>query len=330
MVSTYYIADPIHALCRLAHVPLAEVAQAAGLSAAAIEDKGRGISAAETFALWTALRTLSDDPDLPINLARQAARVQIVPTLLAYSLSPTVDTGLQQLAVFKKATGPFLMEVCHLGSELKVTVQSSETDLALPRYLGLFEAAYLVELVRLSTASHVIPTQVQIPESQPNAADFFGIAPLHGPAVAVSLKADDASLPLVSTNDTLLNQLQPTFEKAVKRHQPAPPIAEIVALHIRENATLSQVSLSSVARSLGLSQRALQRLLKAQDTSFQAVLRNTRLHMAMMLLIQGDDTVATIAVKLGYQDANSFYRAFQRWTGLTPNQVHGSQTDAPS
>jgi AraC-like DNA-binding protein len=37
-------------------------------------------------------------------------------------------------------------------------------------------------------------------------------------------------------------------------------------------------------------------------------------------------TAAEIAFLLGYEDANSFYRAFHSWTGQTPERVRAGAT----
>jgi len=40
--------------------------------------------------------------------------------------------------------------------------------------------------------------------------------------------------------------------------------------------------------------------------------------LARAMLIETDHSIAEIAQALGYEEVNSFRRAFQNWTGLSP------------
>jgi len=73
-----------------------------------------------------------------------------------------------------------------------------------------------------------------------------------------------------------------------------------------------------VADTLGFSERTLRRKLKSEGTSFQAITDQTKYEKAQQYLKQGKDSIEDIAIKLGYKEAASFIRAFQRWSGMTP------------
>lgn len=65
-------------------------------------------------------------------------------------------------------------------------------------------------------------------------------------------------------------------------------------------------------------------LLPLEGTSFQAVLADTRESLARQYLARDDPRTSEIAFLLGYNDTNSFYRAFKTWTGLTPDMARAS------
>lgn len=68
-------------------------------------------------------------------------------------------------------------------------------------------------------------------------------------------------------------------------------------------------SLPEVAAALGVSPRTLNRRLKDEGTSFQALLDRVRRRQALWHLRHTDATVAQIAGKLGYHDGNNSFRA---------------------
>ena len=79
--------------------------------------------------------------------------------------------------------------------------------------------------------------------------------------------------------------------------------------------------MEAVARELAMSTRTLQRRLKGEGTSFQAVLGETRESLARHYLANSEMSAGEISFLLGYEDPRSFYRAFHDWTGLTPQVV---------
>jgi AraC-like DNA-binding protein len=73
-----------------------------------------------------------------------------------------------------------------------------------------------------------------------------------------------------------------------------------------------------VAQALGISRSTLQRSLREEGTSYQAVLDATRRDMAIRYLTKTTLRADEIASVLAYRDANSFSRSFRRWTGQAP------------
>ncbi|WP_411041794.1 helix-turn-helix domain-containing protein [Streptomyces collinus] len=78
-----------------------------------------------------------------------------------------------------------------------------------------------------------------------------------------------------------------------------------------------------------LSPRTLQRQLQAEDTSYQAVLSETREKLARRHLADRSLPTSQVACLLAYDDTNSFYRAFRRWTGLTPEAATQRRSSRP-
>lgn len=76
-----------------------------------------------------------------------------------------------------------------------------------------------------------------------------------------------------------------------------------------------ECSIDDVCRVLGMSRRSLQRKLKEEGTSFQQQLNHTRELLTINYLRNTKLSSEDIAYLLGYQDLNSFYRAFSLWTG---------------
>ena len=70
-----------------------------------------------------------------------------------------------------------------------------------------------------------------------------------------------------------------------------------------------------------MSKRTLQRRLGDEGQSFRQQLDRTREQLARHYLKQPGLSTSEIAFLLGFEDPNSFYRAFMAWTGQTPETL---------
>src|SRR5215813_11360595 len=78
-----------------------------------------------------------------------------------------------------------------------------------------------------------------------------------------------------------------------------------------------------------LSTRTLQRRLTGEHATFQQLLEEARRELARHYLLHSKLELNQTAYLLGYEDANSFFRAFHAWEGTTPAQWRAAQPAAP-
>jgi AraC-like DNA-binding protein len=78
--------------------------------------------------------------------------------------------------------------------------------------------------------------------------------------------------------------------------------------------------IATIARTLGVSARTLQRALAEESTSYLDVVTAARRTAAEQLLQRRELAIAEIAFALGFSGSPAFHRAFRRWTGTTPSE----------
>ena len=76
----------------------------------------------------------------------------------------------------------------------------------------------------------------------------------------------------------------------------------------------------TIADTLHVSLRSLQRKLKEEDTSFKNLLEETRRQLALQYLRDSRRSIGEITYLLGFTEPSNFTRAFKRWTGKSPVQ----------
>ena len=73
-----------------------------------------------------------------------------------------------------------------------------------------------------------------------------------------------------------------------------------------------------MAQRLGILPRRLRSQLADAQTSFNQVLADYRCRLAKRLLAQTSESIEQIVYLTGFSEPSTFYRAFKRWTNVTP------------
>jgi AraC-like DNA-binding protein len=83
------------------------------------------------------------------------------------------------------------------------------------------------------------------------------------------------------------------------------------------------------AEIMGCSVRTLQRSLAAEHTTYRDLIEKVRCLSAISQLRTGNESIADLAMKLGYSEHSAFTRAFRRWTGSSPTEYRICATQTP-
>ncbi|MBR9764587.1 MAG: AraC family transcriptional regulator [Rhodobacteraceae bacterium] len=329
-VRKYPVRASIRQACALLKLSEARVLTRAGLSADFFQGPEELIDIRGYFRLWNAVEAEADSVETMLLAAREAARGPFNPALLAFSCSPNIHVGLERIALFKPLIGPFKLDSSLAGGRLTVVCRSSVPGLVLPGTLAAMEAVFMVSWARTFTGAEVIPLDIAVSEPEhftPAIVDYFGCTPRRALGTTVVFSEEDALRPLISEDTAFWRLVQGELHARLaidKARHEVPSTAERLRDVLVDMLPGGQVSVAGAASRLGLSERSLQRRLKSEETSFQGELDGVRAELARTYLARGDMTTEEISYLLAYRDPNSFYRAFQSWTGMTPSQARES------
>lgn len=123
--------------------------------------------------------------------------------------------------------------------------------------------------------------------------------------------------PLPSADAFLLKRLDASLEDMLEE-LPNSDFAEQVKQRIRSLVSTREISEELVATPFNMSARHLRRKLSEVNTSYEKLLDEVRMEMAVRLIREGRLNLGRIAFELGFLDPSSFTRAFRRWTGMSP------------
>lgn len=179
----------------------------------------------------------------------------------------------------------------------------------------------MLTIARHGSGTRLSPIRVELvqPRSHLKALEwYFGCPVLCGkPRNALVFRSADAACPFITRNAELLDMLAPQFEEALKLHSGEDNFKDRVRSAIQRRLT-GHRRIEDVARELHISSRTLQRRLQDSDSNFQRVLDDARHQMARYYLGNSILELNEAAYLLGYEDSNSFARAFRTWEGVPP------------
>ena len=325
---SYPVCKSVPQLCAMLGISPAAVLRRVGLAPDFLET-GRSVTAGEFYAMWCAVYDEVGQEDLPLSLGKELANGPFVPAVLAFSSSPNSEVGLSRLALFKPLIAPILLKVERVGSNLQITISSNSADAPMPGRMSRFELVYFTECARRFTGHPIVPLAIGMPEFGGDMAayqDYFGVTPHHAEHAQILLTGEDAERPLVPSSGTMWAGTEIDMGWFHPLREGEGSIITRVTAALGDLLPSGAASADAVCKRLGMSKRSLQRRLQEKGRSFQELLDETRTNLAMRYLKETDLSIEEISYLLAFRDPNSFYRAFNGWTGMTPTQArHGDR-----
>lgn len=289
----------------------------------------RQVNTEEFFRLWEAVGVLNHDPAAAVRMVTQLDSSTLPPSSFAAFIARDFRDGLHRLARFKQLCTPERVRVIEDGDYCTVTVDWLRTQQQSPTLLIDAAFATFVELGRRGSGVHITPRSVELarPAQDNHAlADFFGCAVRFGAERnAMVFDIADLERPFASHNPELLDLLNPALVAALAEATAAATISHQVKGALKRILASGRPEMVEVARELGMSERTLQRRITEEGSSFRQLMLETRQEVVRHLLSEPSIEIEEIACLLGYEDTNSFYRAFRTWEGTTPARWRAQQ-----
>jgi AraC-like DNA-binding protein len=295
----------------------------AGISTAVLTDPDGRVSHRAMMAFWERACQATGDEHLGLHLAEavsiDAFEVHAYALRASPSLRDAFRRGCRYQRLLHEGTN-LRFEEGSLGGVLDHTTQAG---LAVPRHPAEFLMVVWLRLGRLVTDTTWWPDRVCFAHPAPqNTAEHFRVlgGSVEFNAGATSLQVSNTVLDLPNPHAdqglaALLDRYAQSMLNRVPQHV---TLSDRVRSQLEQSMTGSPITATKVAQVLNLSPRSLHRGLVAENTSFRAMLDQIRHRRAVALLHNAQCGIDEVAFLLGFAELSSFYRAFRRWTGLTP------------
>jgi len=294
----------------------------AGLPPGLLEQPRMMVTTEELFAFWQAVAQVSGDPAIGLKLGTEAKVEHFDPVALAGLFTESFGEGMRQVARHKRISCPEEIVLETDGVEASIQFRWLLADAPEPHVVTDLVFAWILSIARHGTGGPVSPIRLEVvrPYAHQKLLERHFGCPIHFEAKrnALVFRASDLALPFVTRNAELLAMLAPQLDEELKQQRGEESFSELVRATIQRRLTGRRPMMKEIARELHISSRTLQRRLQDDGYSFQQVLERARHQLARHYLNNPLLGLNEAAFLLGYEDSNSFVRAFRVWEGVPP------------
>jgi AraC-like DNA-binding protein len=307
-------------------IDVAQLLHRAGLPQDALSN---GIVRVNTPALFAILRNLdamSAQPDLGLRIGSESLPSQLDVASIAALHSRNLQEALERLARYKRLVCPEEITVQRMGDEAMIEFRWDCPNDPMPNLLIDATCASTLSIAGAGIGRAIKPRRVELnrqPRHKETLEQFFKCPVFFNATVdRLVLDAELLAIPFITHNPDLQQIILPGLDAQLKELPASRNDADSLISKVRHTIRLQlqgrRASLDVVAQKMFMSVRTLQRKLNQADTSYQTLLDEVRREVAFSLLRSSTIDVSEITFLLGYEEVNSFNRAFRGWANTSP------------
>ncbi|WP_206994941.1 AraC family transcriptional regulator [Trinickia mobilis] len=134
----------------------------------------------------------------------------------------------------------------------------------------------------------------------------------------VDLSPDFLDLPVIQTAKSLKSFLRDAPAIFVVKYRNPDSVAARVRHALRAMPIAEWPGADDMAEKLRFAEATMRRRLKQEGYTYQSIKDALRRDIAIAALQAGEQTIADIAIAVGFAEPSAFHRAFRKWTGGRP------------
>lgn len=284
---------------------------------------------------WETVEAVTQDPDIGLHLCLHAPvfRGEVIEYLMLSS--PTFGDGLQRAVKYMRLVSDAVnLRLLQDERGTRVIVTGSPIDAPQLRHTEILLAHQVIRFGQMVTEGKFPPSHVLLRTSRRAPQDDYDRAfgcPVRFEGAESEIWFDSKMLGYRSprASPELLQLHEEHAEKrltTLKRED----LIERIRIVLAQRLKLEPCDLDEVSRELNMPARRVRFELSRAGTSFSQVLADFRFGLARKLLARTRESVEDIVYLTGFSEPSTFYRAFKRWSGMTPVQYRDSKRKAKS
>ena len=303
---------------------LVAVLRHAGLPIGLFEQEKIFVTTEELFAFYRAIFEVSADPAIGLKLGTEERIERYDPIAIAALYTRSFRDALRRMARYKQLTCPEEIRIAEHRDECVIQFLWLLADQKEPAQLVDTCFAWIFAIGHRGTGRIVRPKRVEFQRSESHRKMYeahFGCPVKFGARHNLLVfHKTDVDQPFLTHNADLLAMVAPQLDAELTEQLAQRTFKEQVKGILKKLLAGQRPTLKDVAHELRLSTRTLQRRLIAERAKFQQLMEEARRELAQHYLLHSSLELNETAYLLGYEDSNSFFRAFHQWEGTSPGE----------
>jgi AraC-like DNA-binding protein len=278
------------------------------------------VSTEEFFALHRGIAESSNDPAFGLKLGTEERLERYDPIKIAAISARSFRDAIGRISRYKQLTCPEEIRVVERGNESVVQFIWLLAHEKEPPLLIDVCFAWIISMAHRGIGRPLSPKRIELQEREIYEKHFQCPVKFKADRNALVFNKADMELPFVTHNADLLGIVAPQLEAELTEQLTHKTFIEQAKGILKHLLAGQRQGIQDLARELHLSTRTLQRHLTEHGITYQRLLDEARRKLAHHYLLHSSRELNETAYLLGYEDANSFYRAFHQWEGTSPGQ----------
>lgn len=299
--------------------PYEHLLAASGIPVELLDHPSAAVSLESAFKFGEKACKAADTEHLGLYVGMQTSLNDLGPMGEKLKRSTTVHDYLcQGIALYNTLVTGACLWLSDQDDEIRLNVATMGEGSLAPHQSQLETLAITVMALRQALGRDWSPDTLSLTyqsrENFPENSCFEGSRILNGTRTSyIAIPRDALAAPFPRT----IGQTEPGAD-AIDVQPLSGNLAGLVQLQVDTLLGAKRLHIDTVAESLMMSRRSLQRCLAEDGTSYSELLSDIRIRKAMKHLQCADEPITDIAFALGYANASNFTRAFRVRTGVSP------------
>jgi AraC-like DNA-binding protein len=310
------------------NLPVAKLAPRRGLPICDVTDPGQWVPTHAVCALSEDVRVLLKPDEVAAWLSKICDPSALGPIFQQLCRASTIGMFLKQYRRFYYQFRNYAnLTLERRGQEIVIARRVDEARTPHNELLELYALLEFVHIFRHLSGVCWTPKKIQLQQGSSELLrrlpEFANTeARVNGSCTAIALPIHLLVLPIAQRDTlpaaSLVDTEQSTSSVPLK-------LSECTYAVVCSRFVDGYPEIESVAGSMGMNARSLQRHLAKDGLTYRQLVEHYRHEAARRLIDAGDRTLIDIACQLGYNEAASFTRAFRRWSGMTPSEYRSGR-----
>ncbi len=272
---------------------------------------------------WQVVEDVSGDEDIGLHLGQllPAYNGQVLEYL--FLSSPTFGEGLRRAQNYQRllsdaAKTDFFIE----GDEACMVLDTASDEVSRIQHFSECFVQGLITFFKSITEDRFYPSRIEFEHDRArgkeHVEEVLGCKVIfNSPQNRLYFPASFLDHPSPHAEPELLDLHERFASEQVARLEKKDIVGQVERI-VAELLDSGEVTLDAVAERLDIKPRTLRTRLTEAETSFNQVLADFRYRLARQLLATTDESIDEIVYLTGFSEPSTFYRAFKRWSGMTP------------